>query len=62
MIVELKTVLPHPAIPYSQRNESGFVFQVANCLPSINHEPVFRCRFLHAALRFKDGSGGDSHL
>jgi len=48
-------------MPYSHSIEFEATFQSVNSLPSVSHEPVLACRFLHAALWFEDGSGGDSH-
>lgn len=49
-IVELRTVLPQLGIPCNQRRDLGVIFQSANSLLSMNHEPVFEVRIFSALL------------
>ena len=62
MIVALRTVLPQPGIPCSQKNEFAFAFQSRYYLLVRSHDPVPAFRFLQALFKFAEGSGADSHL
>ena len=54
-------VFPHPGIPYSQRNDTGVVFQLAKTSLSMNQVPVLGWRSFCALLWFNDASGDASH-
>ena len=62
MTVELRNVLPHPAIPNNHRNDEGVCFHLENASYSNSHFPVLVFRSLIILLYCIDGSSTDNHL
>src|SRR5690349_13929597 len=61
-MAEVRTVLPQPANPCSHKCRLDPDFHLLKAALLINHFPVPPWRFSFAALKFVDGSGGESHL